>query len=252
MNTPDAVAHRILQAYRLNSLISATPEEGPADLAMAYAAQETVWQTLSGNVRPTAWKVGTPTRTEIPLAAPVFPPRLAATPARFSGTLFTHLGIEAEIALCFGRDLPPRAVPYSRAEILAAIASVHVAMELVDTRLADPEAAGPLWRLADNLVNGALVLGEVIPHWRDLDWTRQSAQAWADGRALADGGKPPLDDLFHCLPWWLDHVGGARAGDIVTTGAWHGMHPVGQARELVVTFTGLGTAVAWIDREHAA
>lgn len=241
MNPPDAIADRLVEAYRRRTLIAATPASGPADTDAAYAVQQRVWQAMAGTARPTAWKIGAAARDAVPIAAPVFPSRLAASPARFPGDLFTRPGIEAEIALQFGQDLPPRPQPYSRAELLAAIGSAHVAMELVDTRLADPEAAGPHWRLADNLLNGALVLGDPIPHWPDVDWNGLTVQVMFDGQALPGvAGRPPLGDIFHCLPWWQAHVGGARKGDIVTTGAWSGMHPVGLASEMVVVFEGVG------------
>lgn len=242
-----AIARRLVQSYRQHAPVRATPASGPAHPEAAYAVQQAVWQAMAGCERPRAWKVGASARDAVPTAAPVFPSRLAAGPARYPAGLFMAPGIEAEIALRFGQDLPPRPDAYSRGEILAAIEGAYVAMEIVDTRLADPEAAGPHWRLADNLLNGALVLGEPIPHWRDLDWADQHVQVMLDGEALPGlTGRPPLDDLFHCLPWWLAHVGGARTGDIVTTGAWSGMHPAAQATRLAVLFTGLGGAEAVI------
>lgn len=227
----------------------ARPEDGPADEAAAYAIQREVWRVLVGADRPVAWKVGAPDRKSPPLVAPIFPQRLAPSPARFPCEMFLTMGIEAEIAFRFGRDLPARALPYAREEILDAIAAAHVAMELVDTRLADAEAAGPWWRLADNLLNGGLVIGDEIPHWRELDFASRTARVLADGKCLAETlGRPPLDDLFHCLPWWIDHIGGARAGDIVTTGAWNGMHRVRMPVEATVEFAGLGTATAFLSR----
>lgn len=247
MNTPDAIAHRLVQAYHQHTPIQANPDSGPSSIDTAYAVQRAVWQAMVGDSRPKAWKVGSPSREVVPTAAPVFPSRLATNPARFPGDLFMGLGVEAEIALRFGRDLPKQREPYTREAILEAIGSVHVAMELVDTRLADPEAAGPLWRLADNLLNGALVLGEAVQHWRDQDWDGLIVEVLAEGQSLSSViGRPPLGDIFHCLPWWLAHAGGARAGDIVTTGAWSGMHPVGLATEVAVIFTGLGKAEAKI------
>ena len=251
MNAPVTIAHRLVQAYRQRTPIQENPASGPGSIDAAYAAQRAVWQAMVGDSRPTAWKVGAPSREVAPTAAPVFPSRLANSPTRFPGGLFMGLGIEAEIALRFGRDMPLRQEPYSREAILGAISSVHVAMELVDTRLADPEAAGPLWRLADNLLNGALVLGDAVPHWRDMDWNELTVQVLANGLPLSVvTALPPLGDLFHCLPWWLEHIGGARTGDIVTTGAWSGMHPVGLATEVAVTFADLGRAEARIDARH--
>jgi 2-keto-4-pentenoate hydratase len=243
MTATDTVADRLIRSYLGRTPIVATPDAGPDGGDAAYAVQRAVWRAMVGAARPTAWKVGTPAVTVEPVAAPVFPSRLAVGPASLSGDLFLSLGVEAEIALRFGKRLPRRVAGCTRAEILDAIGSVHVAMELVDTRLADAEAAGPHWRLADNLLNGALVLGDAIPHWRELDWNGQGAQVWLDGTATGEaGGRPPLGDIFHCLPWWLVHAGGAEPGDIVTTGAWSGMHPAGQATDLAVTFAGLGRA----------
>lgn len=245
MNTPADLAALLLHAYRQRQPLAVGADSGPASTADAYAVQQAVWRAMAGDPRPTAWKVAAADRTTPPMAAPVFPQRLAASPARFPAEGFIGLGIEAEIAFRFGRDLPPRATPYTRDEIRAAIASAHVAMELVDTRLADPQAAGPGWRLADNLLNGGLVIGTEIPHWRDLDLAGLTVRIHANSRLLAETpGRPPLDDLFHCLPWWVQHIGGARAGDIVTTGAWNGMHPVGLPTAVRVEFVGVGSAEA--------
>ncbi len=247
MGNPAAIASRLLAAYRDHRAIAAEAGDGPADSEAAYAAQGEVWRSLVGAPRPGAWKVGAPDQASTPVAAPVFPQRVSASPARFPADKFFGMGIEAEIAFRFGRDLPVLALPYSREEILDAIAAAHVAMELVDTRLADAEAAGPLWRLADNLLNGGLVIGDEIPHWRELDFAVQTARVLAGGRCLAETrGRPPLDDLFHCLPWWIGHIGGARAGDLVTTGAWNGMHRVSMPAAATVEFVGLGSATVFL------
>jgi 2-keto-4-pentenoate hydratase len=242
-NQTETLADRLVEAYRTGSRLQAEPATGPADIDQAYAVQREVWRRLAGDVRPNAWKVGAASIHANPIAAPVLPARLAIGPARFARALFTEVGIEAEIALCFGRDLPARETSYGLDEILPAIATAHVAMEVVDTRLADADAAGPHWRLADSLLNGALVIGDAIPGWRSLDWRGLAIRISLDGRTLDERqARPPLDDLFHCLPWWLNHVGGARAGDIVTTGAWTGMHPAGESASMTVSFTGMGKA----------
>lgn len=244
-------AQGLMQAYQAHGWLAAGAPDGPADAATAYAVQREVWRAMVGEARPTAWKVAAANVGAVPLAAPMFPRHVAVSPAVFSRGAFFSVGVEAEIAFRFGRDLPARGDPYSRAEIMDAIAGAHVAMELVDTRLADAEAAGPFWRLADNLLNGGFVLGGEIPNWRDLDFSQLSVSVLADGKPLAQTlGRPPLDDLFHCLPWWLAHVGGARAGDVVTTGAWNGMHPVALPASVRVAFAAgesvLGAAEARI------
>lgn len=230
-------AQALLQARRQRQRLAAVPHAGPAGADAAYAAQAEVWRELAGERRPTAWKVAAASLDAEPLAAPMLPDHVAASPAVFSRESFFSLGVEAEIALRFGRDLPVRARPYSRAEIRDAMAGAHVAMELVDTRLADAEAAGPFWRLADNLLNGGFVLGDEIPGWRRLDFGQLTARVLANDSLVAETlGRPPLGDLFHCLPWWIIHVGGVRAGDVVTTGAWNGMHAVDLPAAVQVEF----------------
>lgn len=241
MHTPAQLARHLIDAYAEHVRFVASPGEGPADLAQAYAVQGLVWREMVGKTRPHVWKVGAASTSAQPMAAPIFPIRYSVSPGRFKRRGLCSLGVEAEIAVRFGRNLPARNEPYGREEILAAIGGVHVAMEVVDSRLQDPDYAGANWCLADNLLNGALILGDEIAHWRELTWRDLTVRVMADDRVLDERvANPPLGDLFHCLPWWIDHAGGAKDGDVVTTGAWTGMHRVGQARELGVAFAGLG------------
>ena len=57
--------------------------------------------------------------------------------------------IEPEIAFVIAHDLPPRATPYSDAEIRAAIGEARMVLELITTRYADKASATPLrfWRM---------------------------------------------------------------------------------------------------------
>lgn len=250
---PDSLdlAAQLLDVYRTRQALDARPETGPSDVAQAYAVQRAVWREMTQGARPAAWKVGAPNRHAEPTAAAVFPQRVAhavaARPARFAAGELLSLGVEAEIALCFGRDLATRDQPYGADEIRAAIASAHVAIELVDTRLADADAAGPLWRLADSLLNGGLVIGTEIANWRDQTFSDLTVRIDVDGQRLIETvGRQPLDDLLYCLPWWLARNGGARAGDIVTTGAWNGMHRISMPAQIRVEFVGLGEAVVLV------
>lgn len=245
MNANADSARLIVDAYKRHRTFTPAPNSGAASPEDAYAVQRAVWRELVGDERPSAWKVAAPTPDATPIAGPVFPHRLARSPAVFPAHAFLSPGIEVELAVCFGKDLPPRQPDYERSEILDAISTIHVAMEIVDTRLADPQSAGPMWRLADNLVNGAQIIGNAIPNWQELNFATQVARAEINGRLVAESrGRPPLDDIFHCLAWWVTHVGGARAGDFVTTGAWNGMHPVTPPATVCIEFSGLGTAAA--------
>lgn len=247
MTTIDHAAQLLVQAYQQHRAVTVTAESAPSSSEEAYAIQQAVWRAMAGSARPTAWKVGAPSRDSEPTAAPIFPRQIVTSPASLAAESFIGLGIEAEMAVRFGRDLPTRSARYTREETLEAIDSVHMAIELVDTRLAAPKAAGPLWCLADNLLNGGLIIGEELAHWREVDFSALTVRVSANGQRLAETlGRPPLDDLFFCLPWWVEHVGGAKTGDIVATGAWNGMHPVGLPAAVRVEFAGVGSAEARI------
>ena len=247
MHPFERLAEPLIQARLQRRRLAATAESGPRNEAAAYAVQALVWHRLAEADRPRAWKLGAASRDATPVAAPVFPRALATSPGRFRTSDFLSLAVEAEIAFRFGQDLSGDGEYHDPATIRAAIASAHVAMELVDTRLADAEAAGPLWRLADNLLNGGLVIGDSIPDWQTLDFSARDVGMRVDGAVVAKAvGRPPLGDLLHCLPWWIQHIGGVRAGDVVTTGAWTGAHPIALPAagtvEIIADFPGLGSA----------
>lgn len=237
------LAAALCNARRTGQAIDARADNGPASLDEAYAVQKAVWKTLIGDARPTAWKVGAADCNGPLLAGPVLPDAFSRSPAVFTGGRFFRLGAEAEIAFVFRDPLPARDTPWPREAIAAAIGSAHVVMEIVDTRLCDPDAAGVYWKLADNLVNGTLTLGDEIADWQHLNWPQLVARSWIDGAEVACvRGKIPLGDVLHLLPAWIQHIGGVRAGDVVTTGTWNGVCWASAPASLRIAFDGLGAA----------
>lgn len=237
------LAAALCEARCNRQAIDARPENGPASLEEAYAVQRAVWLTMAGTARPVAWKVGAANGEAPLLAGPVLPDAFARGPATFARERFFRLGVEAEIAFVFRDPLPERDTLWSHDAIAAAIGSAHVAMEIVDTRLRDPDAAGVLWKLADNLVNGTLTLGDEIADWQHLDWPGLTARSWVDGtEAACAHGKVPLGNILHLLPAWIQHIGGVYSGDVVTTGTWNGVSWANAPAVLRVGFDGLGAA----------
>lgn len=238
-----ALANALLDARRTRQTLDATPDNGPASLDEAYAVQRKVWQHLAGQARASVWKVGAIGRTAPLLAGAVLPDAFAQSPAVFSGERFFRIGVEAEIAFVFRDRLPVRKTAWQRGEIIAAIGDAHVAMEIVDTRLRAPDAAGTCWKVADNLVNGTLTLGDRIADWDRLDWSRLVARSWIDDHEVAcTRGNVPLGDVLHLLPAWINHIGGVEPGDVVTTGTWNGVQWATAPATLRVGFDGLGGA----------
>lgn len=243
----DRIAARLLAAHREHRQIVTIGEEAPADAAEAFLVQDAVLRGLQGDVRPAAWKVSPPSPLLGMLASPVPAARCMSSPASLPASRFHMLGIEVEVAFVIARDLPPRAAPYADAEVLAAVGAARVAIELVDTRLADWNEASPLWRLADFQSNGALILGSGRRDWRGIDFSALDAELWIGGQRIALGqAAHPAGDPSRLLPWLANHCiqrcGGLRSGDVVTTGTWTGLQFAEPGDDVRARFPGLGEA----------
>jgi len=143
------------------------------------------------------------------------------------GLTHRYRGLEAEIAFCLGADLPPRDKPYSREEVIAAIASCHPAIEVLETALVDPAQASKLTTVADLAMHGGLVYGEAVPNWQSIDWSREQVTLAVDGTVRVERtGSNTSGDFLRLLPY-LANEGAARTeglkkGNWITTGSWTG------------------------------
>ena len=242
-----AASDRLVHAHRMHAPFDAPAEAAPASVDEAYAIQDDVarrlWTRHGTPIR--AWKTGGPNAHATPIAAPIPASRVFASDASLNGADYHIIGIEAELAYALERDLPPRAAPYVDADVVDSIRSMHVAIEICDSRLVNFRTANALWKLADNQSNGGLVVGNPIHDWRRIVPDQLSAFVEVDGTPLAQAtGSHPYGDPLRLLPWLANHCaarcGGLRAGDVITTGAWTGMHIVESHAQVVARFSKLG------------
>jgi len=131
---------------------------------------------------------------------------------------------EAEFAFHMERDLPPRRTPYSLDEVIAAVASMHPAIEIPDSRYRQFVSVGAAQLIADNACASYFVLGPAInAHWRGRDLARHAVAATVNGKLVREGtGENVLGDPRIALTWIaneLSLVGDMLcAGETVTTG----------------------------------
>ena len=154
-------------------------------------------------------------------------------------------GVEAEIAFLLGKDLPPRATPYSRDELLDAIASCHPAIELLESALLDPDTADRLTAIADLQSNGGFVSGPAVSGWQDFDFENESAQMNVDGFVRVENGKNAAGgDLLRLVLWLANEAqsrtGGLLAGQWITTGSWTGKILADSGSVAVARFPAIG------------
>lgn len=236
-------AQMLLDARRDRRPLESLPEAlRPADGAAAYAIQDDVVAALGGIG---GWKVGAASPNAEPGCSPLPASGVVPSGHAFPKAAFRLNGLEAELAFTFAHDLPPRAAKYTDADVLAAIASVHAAIEIVDTRYVDMRAVDPLSALADFGSHGALVVGPARKTALRVDQLRQAVKLEAAGRILYEGvGGNAAGDVFRLLAWLANHAaarcGGLRAGQVVTTGSCSGLTFATPPARVTATLAGLG------------
>lgn len=132
--------------------------------------------------------------------------------------------IEAEFVFRLERPLPPRPGVYEVDEVMAAVGSLFVGMEVPDSRYENFVAVGAPQLIADNACAWLYVLSnEVTLPWRERDLRTQPVVARRNGEVAARGdGSAVLGDPRLALTWIANELArfdeGLKAGELVTTG----------------------------------
>ncbi|HCT60759.1 MAG TPA: 2-keto-4-pentenoate hydratase [Acidobacterium sp.] len=253
----DRAAGMLVEARRTLSLLENLPVElCPRTLDEAYAVQDRV-AALFGAVG--GYKIGAPTPEAAPLFGPMplfgpdavaggFPRAATGEEVLIGGPLRRMRGIEAEIAFLLGSDLPPRDTPYTREEVVAAIASAHPGLELLESAFVDPDKVERPTMMGDLQINGGYVLGPALPGWQSVDLTEESVKVTVDGEVRFRGtaSNSAGTDLLRLVVYLANEgaarTGGLRAGQVITTGSWSGKtlaHAGSVARIEFSTFGGV-------------
>ena len=202
-----------------------------ASIEDAYAVQEEFvrLQCANAGARIAGWKIGlTSLRMQAllgidsPIAGAVLSSRLQADDAIIARSAYGRLGLECEIAVRLGHDLPAVHGPYDADTAGAAVEAVGAAIEIVDDRAADYAITDIGSLVADNSWNAGLVLGEFRTDWPDL--AAVTGVVWRDEVEIDRGrGADVLGHPFVPLAWLANHLArrgqSLRAGDIVSTGS---------------------------------
>ena len=194
-------------------------------------------------------------RASGPFTSPIFAPGRIGSPAEVSARDFFTIGVEAEFAFSMLEGLPVRATPYERAEVAAAVAALSPVIEICDTRIADWKTASIEEIIADNGFHGGLVVGRSIADWRSLDLPPHEAALSINNEIRAKGASAAsLGDPFDGLVWVANDLGrrgyALKAGDIVATGTWTGLHFVSAGAAVVADFGSLGRVDLMVRRRY--
>jgi 2-keto-4-pentenoate hydratase len=218
-------ANLLLDARRtLTPIVDLPKDLQPVTMDEAYFVNDTL-SLVYGEIG--GWKIGAPGPEAMPSYAPL--PKVWIWPngIRLSKATHRYRGLEAEIAFLLGEDLPPRDTPYTRDEVIGAIASCHPAIEELESGLVDPVSANKLSKDADLQMHGGLICGAAIPNWKDIDFTKEQVALSIDGAVRVERtGSNTSGDFLRLLPWLANEgsvrTEGLRAGQWITTGSWTG------------------------------
>jgi 2-keto-4-pentenoate hydratase len=188
-----------------------------------------------------------------PIAGRLLRERVHASESRLSLARNRMAVAEPEFAFRMRRDIPPRRQPYSVAEVVAAAASLHPAIEVPDSRFADFTRAGEAQLIADNACAHEFVLGgATAADWRQMDLSQHPVRAHVSGVARnysRDGsGAAVLGNPVDALVWIVNELSSLGitlgADQVVTTGACVAPLEVVAGDQVVADFGVLGVVKA--------
>lgn len=136
-----------------------------------------------------------------------------------------HMAVaEVEFAFRMGRDLGPRPEAFTVEEVLAAVDTLHVAIEIPDSRFEDFAHVGAPQLIADNACAHYFVAAEAsTADWRSIDLVKHRVIGRIEGKLEREGsGVNVLGDPRIALAWLANELSRLgitlQKGQTVTTG----------------------------------
>ena len=254
-STPSA-GSILWQNWQKRSRIDQLPPEcRPVDREAGYTAQREI-VAFSGQA-VAGWKIAATSvagqkhiGVDGPLAGPLLVDRVLANGAVVPLDGNIMMVGEAEFAFKFARALPKRPHPYTQDEVLAAVESLHPAIEVPDSRYTEFVKVGAPQLIADAACADWFVLGPATTEdWRSRDLVTHAVAVYRDAQKVAIGsGANVLGDPRVALTWLVNELrtygDGILAGQFVTTGTCVVPVPVQRGDTFSADFGDFGTVNA--------
>ena len=233
-DTIDATARACFEAHRRRDRyrpLDAALRAGPLD--DAYRIQDALHRVMmaAGRGEIVGWQIAltskamqTLTGVDQPAAGALFATVVHPSPARVDVAAYHHLGIEFEVAVRLGDDLPAGPAPWTRATVAGRVAACMPAFELVEDGHADYTTLDAFTLIAQNTWNGGVVLGSPVTDWREVDLETAITRCWIDDQPQGQGkAGDAMGHPFEAVAWvanLLNRRGRALSrGMIVMTGS---------------------------------
>jgi len=238
-------------AWQEKRLLEALPDDcRPQSLEEGYAIQDAMAALHGGELM--GWKIAA-TSTEgqrhigvaEPLGGRLFGKFCHPDGARLpAGKLHMRVA-EAEFAFRMAKDLPPRPKRYTTEEVMAAVGTLHLAIEVPDSRYRDFARIGAPQLVADDSCACFFVLGDEAAGWRGVDLAAHPVVGHKNGAVAQRGsGANVLGDPRIALAWLANDRAargdGLKAGQVVTTGTCIKPVTIAPGDQVVADFGALG------------
>lgn len=247
-------AERIVRLFRSRQPTGALPPElAPADLDEAYEIRSAFQEIeeSAGRGVIAGYKIGltTPVMQKVcgvdePCYGAIFAREVHHGRAVLRATDYCRIGVETEIALKLGEDLPQGG---DRNRIAAAVESGMAAIELLDDLRHDYTRLNAAVMVAGNVWNAGVVVAAPVSDWQRLDLSAVTARLAINGREIGSGnGSDVMGHPLNALAWLAEKLAAAgtplRRGMIVMTGSMVPIQYPAAGDQVLVEVSGLGTA----------
>ena len=227
-------AQRLSEQFRANELYVLEDRLMPSGLDEAYSIQREFQKDISRDQGPIAgYKLAYTTATlqqangvSEPCLGIMLAGNIRHSPATLAAADFVQLGLECEVAVRLGADLPPSGAPYDRSWVSKAVESLTAAFEIIDIRRTPGQEPKVQFMtgVAANISNAGVVLGDPVTDWRDLDLPAAYGSMTINGEMVGNGhGSDVMGHPLEPLVWLANKLAeqglGLSAGMVIITGS---------------------------------
>jgi 2-keto-4-pentenoate hydratase len=204
------------------------------------------WKHVGWKIGCTSERAQKALKTDGPFPGPVYAERLYKSGTHLETLPENSRTTEPEIAFTLVKDLPLRGKAYSIDEVLAAVASVHPSIEIVNPRCPKGFDDEVEWYIADGALNHALVLGDPVQPLPREAYAGVTVSVSVNGQQKYSGvGANALGGPEKALTWLANDLISKglhlRAGDVVTTGVITEVFDTNLGDAVEATYDKLGT-----------
>ena len=257
MSRVTQAAEALLEQFRGKEKYLLEGELLPESVAEAYDVQVAYQRALTAEYGAVAGYKIAYTTTALqqasgisePVAGVILANNVRHSPAVLDSADFLQPGIECEVGVRLGRDLPASGAPYDRDGVSEAVSEVMTAFEVVDNRRTQGQDTQTqlLTTISSNILNAGVVLGQPVSDWRGIHLAGCRGYMEINGELVGDGmGADVMGHPLEPLAWLANALADQgrelKAGMVVITGSIVSPKWLAAGDSALIEIEGLGKA----------